>query len=52
MDEAKIAQGVIPQDILHSQDAVKCLPAFFRTLRNEKPTDEEIENLIKLLKNY
>jgi transcriptional regulator with XRE-family HTH domain len=51
IDEAKVAQGVIPEDILYDKDAIKCLPAFFRTLRNEKPTKEEIDNLIKLIKN-
>jgi len=51
IDEARVAQGIIPEDILTSQDAVKCLPAFFRTLRNEKPTKEEIDQLIKLIKN-
>lgn len=51
IDEAKIAQGIIPQDILSREDFVKCLPAFFRTLRNEKPTKEEIDRLIELIKN-
>jgi transcriptional regulator with XRE-family HTH domain len=50
IDEAKVAQGVIPEDILSNKDAVRCLPAFFRTMRNEKPTKEEINNLIKLIK--
>lgn len=51
IDEAKIAQGIIPQDILSQPSAVKCLPAFFRTLRNEKPTKEEIDRLIELIRN-
>lgn len=51
IDEAMLAQGIIPQDILSRKDAVKCLPAFFRTLRNEKPTKEEIDQLIKLIRN-
>ncbi len=51
IDEAKIAQGIIPADLLVGKAALECLPAFFRTLRNEKPTKEEIDNLIKLLKN-
>jgi len=51
IDVAKIAQGVIPDDILDDKNAIKCMPAFFRTLRNEKPTKEEIDNLIKLIKN-
>jgi transcriptional regulator with XRE-family HTH domain len=51
IDEAKIAQGIIPLDIMNCQNAVNAMPAFFRTLRNEKPTKEEIDNLIRLIKN-
>ncbi len=51
IDQAKIAQGVIPEDILTDEGTIERLPAFFRTLRNEKPTKKEIENLIKLIKN-
>jgi len=51
IDRAKIAQGIIPQDILSRKGAVKCLPAFFRTLRNEKATKEEIDRLIELIRN-
>lgn len=51
IDEARVAQGIIPEDIMSSQNAVNALPAFFRTLRNEKPTKEEIDNLVRLIKN-
>jgi len=51
VDDAKVAQGVIPQDILSQSDMVKCLPAFFRTLRNKKPTREYIKTILELLKN-
>lgn len=51
IDEAKIAQGIIPEDILSQPNAVKYLPAFFRTLRNEKPTKQEIDKLIELIRN-
>ncbi len=51
IDEAQIAQGIIPQDILSDAEALKLMPAFFRTVRNEKPTKEEIEDLFKLIKN-
>lgn len=50
IDEAKIAQGIIPQDILSQDNAVKYLPALFRTLRNRKPTKEEIDRLIELIR--
>ena len=51
IDEAKIAQGVIPEDIINNKGVIECMPAFFRTLRNEKPSKEEIDNLIRLIKN-
>lgn len=51
IDEAKIAQGIIPSDIMAGKGTLDCLPAFFRTLRNEKPSKKEIDDLIKLLKN-
>ena len=50
IDEATIAQGIIPQDILSHGNAAKYLPAFFRTLRNKKPTKEEINRLIDLIR--
>lgn len=51
IDNAKIAQGIIPQDILSQKNATQYLPAFFRTLRNKKPTKKEIDNLIELIRN-
>lgn len=50
-DEAKIAQGIIPEDILSQKNAIKYLPAFFRTLRNKKPSKEEIDRLIELIRD-
>lgn len=50
IDEARIAQGIIPQDILSQDNAVDYLPAFFRTLRNKKPDKEEIDQLIELIR--
>jgi transcriptional regulator with XRE-family HTH domain len=51
IDEAQVAQGIIPDDILQKQEMVQLMPAFFRTLRNKKPSKEEIDNLINLIKN-
>ncbi len=50
VDEAKIARGIIPRDILSQKNAVKYLPAFFRTVRNKKPSKEEIDKLIELIR--
>lgn len=51
IDEAQISQGIIPQDILAGEKTVGYLPAVFRTLRNEKPTKQEIDRLIELIRN-
>lgn len=51
IDEAIVAQGIIPEDILSKPNAVEYLPAFFRTLRSKKPTKEEIDKLIGLIRN-
>lgn len=51
IDKAIIARGIIPEDILSQKNAVEYLPAFFRTLRNKKPTKEEIDRLIELIRN-
>lgn len=51
IDEANLAQGIIPQDIISEDNIVKILPAFFRTLRNKKPTKKEINQLIELIRN-
>jgi len=49
-DYACLDKGLIPPDILSDEDLAKSLPIFFRTLRNEKPTPEELENLIEILR--
>ncbi len=51
IDEAQIGQGIIPQDILAGRNAVDYLRAVLRTLRNEKPTKQEIDRLIQLIRN-
>ena len=50
IDMAKIVKGIIPQDILSQKDAIKYLPAFFRTVRNKKLTKKELNQLIRLIK--
>lgn len=49
-DKSSIAAGVIPRDLLTDAEVVNALPLFFRTLRSEKPTSEELDNLIKIIK--
>lgn len=46
-DRVKISAGLIPKDILSDEEVTKSLPMFFRTLRSEKPTREDLERLIE-----
>ncbi len=50
IDSAMVSQGIIPRDVLSQKNAAKLLPAFFRTLRNKKPTKKEIDQLIDLIR--
>ena len=49
-DKAAIDAGIIPKDLLSDQETLNALPMFFRTVRNEKPTVEELEKLIKKIR--
>jgi hypothetical protein len=49
-DYAAVDSGRIPDYVLKDEELVEKLPAFFRTLSGNKPSDEELENLIKLLR--
>jgi len=51
IDEARVAQGAIPEDMLADVNIIDYLPAFFRTIRNKKPTEEDIDLLIKAIKD-
>ena len=49
-DLASISQQRIPDDVYEDKDVVSALPVFFRTVRGEKPSEEELEKLYALLK--
>jgi transcriptional regulator with XRE-family HTH domain len=51
IDEAQIAQGIIPDDILNKTEMLDLMPAFFRTVRNKKPSKEELDRLVNLIKS-
>jgi transcriptional regulator with XRE-family HTH domain len=46
-DLAAADRGLIPQDIMDDAELVKELPAFFRTLRGQKPTESEMRKAIE-----
>lgn len=49
-DKANIDAGIIPEDILSDEKVLNSLPIFFRTIRSEKPTPEELDKLINMIR--
>jgi transcriptional regulator with XRE-family HTH domain len=49
-DLALIAQRKIPDDLYTDEQVISALPIFFRTVRGDKPNEEELNNLIELMK--
>lgn len=50
-DQAYLAKGEIPQDILTDQRSSKYLPLLFRTARGKKLSKQKLQELIKLINN-
>lgn len=50
-DLAAADQGIVPGDIMANKELVKVLPAFFRTLRGQKPTKAEMEKLAEKIRD-
>ncbi len=49
-DLAAADRGIIPKDIMEDEELVNELPAFFRTLRGQKPTEGEMQKVIEKIK--
>ena len=49
-DLAAADQGIIPADLMEDSELVKALPAFFRTLRGQKPTPEEMRRIAETIR--
>ena len=49
-DKANIDAGIIPEDILSDEKVLNSLPMFFRTIRSEKPTPEDLDKLIDMIR--
>ncbi len=45
------AIGSIPENLIDDNSLLKQLPVFFRTNRGEKPTEEELDGLLDLIKS-
>jgi transcriptional regulator with XRE-family HTH domain len=50
-DLASIEKGKIPDYVYSDAEILKALPIFFRTANGSKPTKEELEKIIELLKS-
>ncbi len=50
-DYAAVDAGRIPDHGLKDEELVRKLPAFFRTLSGQKPYPEDLEQLIKIIRN-
>lgn len=49
-DLAASEAGRIPPDLMERDDVVEILPAFFRTIRGQKPTEDDMRKLLDKLK--
>ncbi len=49
-DLAAVDQGMVPKDILDDQELAKALPAFFRTLRGQKPSTDELRKVAEKIR--
>lgn len=49
MDLAAIS--FIPRNLIDNELLLQQLPVFFRTIRGQRPTEEELEKLLKLIKD-
>ncbi|MFH2031807.1 MAG: hypothetical protein ABIJ40_14505 [Bacteroidota bacterium] len=49
-DMAFLSRKKIPKDLLSDDEVIEKLPLFFRTLRGQKPSEEELKSLADLLK--
>ena len=49
-DLARLGAQMLPDDIAADRRIVNALPLFFRTVRSDKPTAEELDKLIALIK--
>ena len=49
-DYAAVGAGRIPERILEDKELTAHLPVFFRTLSGQKPSREELEKLLEIIK--
>jgi transcriptional regulator with XRE-family HTH domain len=50
MDQADISRGEIPKHVLTDEELLKKLPVFFRSIRGAELTSEQLDDLIKKIR--
>ncbi len=50
MDLAATAAGRLPHDVLDNEQLLTCLPAFLRTMRGEQVKEEDLDQLIEMIR--
>lgn len=50
IDHARVSANHLPDDISTDKAVLNSLPLFFRTVRSEKPSAEDLDRLLALLK--
>jgi len=50
MDLAATAAGRLPQDALENEQLMACLPAFLRTMRGQRVDDEDLDQLVEMIR--
>lgn len=51
INQAHLEKGMIPKHVLDNEEVMAALPVFFRTARGEKPSREELEQVIEVIRN-
>lgn len=51
IDFACIASKTLPKEAYTDEEVLSVLPVFFRTVRGEKPSNEDLDKLIDMIKN-
>ena len=49
-DYAAVGSGTLPEDLSNDEEVLKHLPVLFRTIRDAKLSEEEIERLIEIVR--
>jgi transcriptional regulator with XRE-family HTH domain len=50
VDLAAADRGIVPRDLLSDKEVVKILPVLFRTMRRDRPDEEQLNRLVDKLR--